>query len=171
MPTTQPLQFWTGHHIWRQPCHGQGRELLLPVQGTHSAKEAEERSGSLPHWASLGRLFSHFSFIFLTFPLPPNQELDKSLTSCWLQLLWTLRNSESVCLLWYVAMSAPLSHLYSVDGKYVPQGKIGCAVLGLHSAKDVNTSCTSSSLPHVFLTLSTVQATALRDTEQSRHFC
>ena len=64
-------QFWTGHYIWRQPCHGQGRELLLPIQGTHSAKEAEERSGSLPHWASLRRLFPHFSSIFLTLPLPP----------------------------------------------------------------------------------------------------
>jgi hypothetical protein len=30
-----------------------------------------------------------------------------------------------------------LSLLFSVDGKYVPQGKLGCAVLGLHSAKDV----------------------------------
>ena len=32
----------------------------------------------------------------------------------------------------------------SVDGKYVPQGKLGCAVLALHSAKDV--SVLSSSL-------------------------
>ena len=33
-------------------------------------------------------------------------------------------------------ISLPLSDC-SVDGKYVPQGKLGCALLGSHSSKDV----------------------------------
>ena len=32
-----------------------------------------------------------------------------------------------------------------MDGKYVPQGKIGCAVLGSHSAKDVRKLLTFNS--------------------------
>ena len=36
----------------------------------------------------------------------------------------------------FLSLSPSLSPL-SVDGKYVPQGKLGCAVLGLHSTKDV----------------------------------
>ena len=39
-----------------------------------------------------------------------------------------------------LSLPPPPHHLspFSVDGKYVPQGKLGCAVLGLHSAKDVH---------------------------------
>ena len=36
-------------------------------------------------------------------------------------------------------MSVPLLSC-SVDGKYVPQGKLGCAVLAMHSTKDVSAS-------------------------------
>ena len=54
----------------------------------------------------------------------------------WQLQLWTVRSSELIHLS-FITIHIFLS-FDSVSGKYVPQGKLGCALLGLHSTRDVS---------------------------------